>query len=213
MHVVTHPQPPTRDAQLPPPPSPLTQDPSPHGGRGVAAGPLQNQVCGESALSPWASSPLAGAPFPTLSPLFPHSSPLWPSSPLAGTGKAPTGTGVQDLIGASSPHSEASLPDCLRRATHPLPSPSTCPSPSPSPSPLSVRHELDLTRPPLHLQDALRTLEMPRFTRRYPAILNTLIKQMLTLVEVIWGEAGGGREARLGSTFRLRREVRQHGCR
>ena len=148
MHVVTHPQPPTRDAQLPPPPSPLTQDPSPHGGRGVAAGPLQNQVCGESALSPWASSPLAGAPFPTLSPLFPHSSPLWPSSPLAGTGKAPTGTGVQDLIGASSPHSEASLPDCLRRATHPLPSPSTCLSPSPSPSPLSVRHELDLTPPP-----------------------------------------------------------------
>jgi len=31
--------------------------------------------------------------------------------------------------------------------------------------------------------DALRNLEMPRFTRRYPAILNTLIKQMLTLVQ------------------------------
>ncbi|MEW5311330.1 MAG: hypothetical protein WDW38_003056 [Sanguina aurantia] len=31
--------------------------------------------------------------------------------------------------------------------------------------------------------DALRTLEMPRFTRRYPAVLNTLMKQMLTLVQ------------------------------
>ncbi|GAX75202.1 hypothetical protein CEUSTIGMA_g2646.t1 [Chlamydomonas eustigma] len=31
--------------------------------------------------------------------------------------------------------------------------------------------------------DALRNLEMPRFTRRYPAILDTLIKQMLNLVE------------------------------
>jgi hypothetical protein len=34
------------------------------------------------------------------------------------------------------------------------------------------------------LQDALRNLEMPRFTRRYPAVLNTLIKQMLLLVHV-----------------------------
>ncbi|KAG1654685.1 hypothetical protein FOA52_008546 [Chlamydomonas sp. UWO 241] len=30
---------------------------------------------------------------------------------------------------------------------------------------------------------ALQDLEMPRFTRRYPAILNTLLKQMLALVE------------------------------
>ncbi len=36
----------------------------------------------------------------------------------------------------------------------------------------------------LATQDALRNLEMPRFTRRYPAILNTLIKQMLLLVQV-----------------------------
>eukprot|EP00798_Chlamydomonas_sp_ICE-L_P014477 gene14477-20501_t len=31
--------------------------------------------------------------------------------------------------------------------------------------------------------DALREMEMPRFTRRYPVILNTLMKQMLTLVQ------------------------------
>jgi hypothetical protein len=34
------------------------------------------------------------------------------------------------------------------------------------------------------LQDALRALEMPRFTRRYPAILETLMKQMLNMVHV-----------------------------
>jgi hypothetical protein len=34
------------------------------------------------------------------------------------------------------------------------------------------------------LQDALRSLEMPRFTRRYPALLETLMKQMLELVKV-----------------------------
>mmetsp|Transcript_2638 Transcript_2638/g.4491 ORF Transcript_2638/g.4491 Transcript_2638/m.4491 type:complete len:677 (+) Transcript_2638:36-2066(+) len=31
--------------------------------------------------------------------------------------------------------------------------------------------------------DALRNLEMPRFTRRYPAVLNTLMRQMLVLVQ------------------------------
>jgi hypothetical protein len=36
-------------------------------------------------------------------------------------------------------------------------------------------------------QDALRNLEMPRFTRRYPAVLNTLMKQMLLLVHVSAG--------------------------
>ncbi len=34
------------------------------------------------------------------------------------------------------------------------------------------------------LQEALQNLEMPRFTRRYPAILDTLMKQMLGLVQV-----------------------------
>lgn len=34
------------------------------------------------------------------------------------------------------------------------------------------------------MQDALRALEMPRFTRRYPAILETLMKQMLNMVHV-----------------------------
>lgn len=34
------------------------------------------------------------------------------------------------------------------------------------------------------IQEALRNLEMPRFARRYPAILNTLIKQMMGLVAV-----------------------------
>jgi hypothetical protein len=33
-------------------------------------------------------------------------------------------------------------------------------------------------------QDALRNLEMPRFTRRYPAVLETLMKQMLAMVHV-----------------------------
>jgi hypothetical protein len=34
------------------------------------------------------------------------------------------------------------------------------------------------------LQDALRSLEMPRFTRRYPVVLETLMKQMLNMVYV-----------------------------
>ena len=33
-------------------------------------------------------------------------------------------------------------------------------------------------------QEALQNLEMPRFARRYPAILNTLMRQMLGLVQV-----------------------------
>lgn len=41
---------------------------------------------------------------------------------------------------------------------------------------------------PLHvrmpLQDALMNLEMPRFTRRYPVVLETLMKQMLQMVYV-----------------------------
>jgi hypothetical protein len=36
----------------------------------------------------------------------------------------------------------------------------------------------------LCLQDALRALEMPRFTRRYPVVLETLMKQMLSMVHV-----------------------------
>jgi hypothetical protein len=32
------------------------------------------------------------------------------------------------------------------------------------------------------LQEALKELEMPRFTRRYPAVLDTLMRQMLQLV-------------------------------
>ena len=64
-------------------------------------------------------------------------------------------------------------------------------------------------------QEALQTLEMPRFTRRYPAILDTLIRQMLTLVEVsrvqggvqgsgfrAWVDAGGFR-----ARCRVRRRV------
>ena len=40
--------------------------------------------------------------------------------------------------------------------------------------------------PPLppSLQDMLRSLEMPRFTRRYPVVLDTLMRQMLVLVKV-----------------------------
>jgi len=38
--------------------------------------------------------------------------------------------------------------------------------------------------PPCTEQEALQNLEMPRFARRYPAILNTLMKQMLGLVQV-----------------------------
>lgn len=34
------------------------------------------------------------------------------------------------------------------------------------------------------LQDALRSLEMARFTRRYPVVLETLMKQMLAMVHV-----------------------------
>jgi hypothetical protein len=34
------------------------------------------------------------------------------------------------------------------------------------------------------VQDALRALEMPRFTRRYPVVLETLMKQMLAMVHV-----------------------------
>jgi hypothetical protein len=41
-------------------------------------------------------------------------------------------------------------------------------------------------------QDALRALEMPRFTRRYPAILETLMKQMLNMVHVSDTAGGGG---------------------
>ncbi len=36
----------------------------------------------------------------------------------------------------------------------------------------------------VRVQDALKSLEMPRFTRRYPAILDTLMKQMLGLAFV-----------------------------
>eukprot|EP00879_Flechtneria_rotunda_P026157 GHRR01027867.1.p1 GENE.GHRR01027867.1~~GHRR01027867.1.p1 ORF type:complete len:101 (+),score=24.62 GHRR01027867.1:586-888(+) len=35
-----------------------------------------------------------------------------------------------------------------------------------------------------YLQHALRNLEMARFTRRYPVVLETLMKQMLSLVHV-----------------------------
>ncbi|GFH09895.1 uncharacterized protein HaLaN_05120, partial [Haematococcus lacustris] len=38
---------------------------------------------------------------------------------------------------------------------------------------------------------ALMNLEMPRFTRRYPAVLDTLIKQMLDLVQVLGWEVVG----------------------
>ena len=55
--------------------------------------------------------------------------------------------------------------------------------------PLTDVPTLSYTPPPLllprcHAQDALRTLEMPRFTRRYPAVLETLMKQMLNMVHV-----------------------------
>jgi hypothetical protein len=40
-------------------------------------------------------------------------------------------------------------------------------------------------------QDALRQLEMARFTRRYPAVLDTLLKQMLGMVAVSGGGGGG----------------------
>jgi hypothetical protein len=33
-------------------------------------------------------------------------------------------------------------------------------------------------------QETLLNLEMPRFARRYPAVLNTLINQMLGLAQV-----------------------------
>jgi hypothetical protein len=41
-------------------------------------------------------------------------------------------------------------------------------------------------------QDALSSLEMARFTRRYPAVLETLMRQMLSLVKVEWGGGGVG---------------------
>lgn len=40
-------------------------------------------------------------------------------------------------------------------------------------------------------QDALRELEMPRFTRRYPALLNSLVAQMVELVKVEGGRETG----------------------
>jgi hypothetical protein len=40
------------------------------------------------------------------------------------------------------------------------------------------------------MQDALRALEMPRFTRRYPVVLETLMKQMLSMVHVSTSAAG-----------------------
>lgn len=64
--------------------------------------------------------------------------------------------------------------------THLFPRPTKPPSPTPSPTPHALAHALP-THPPARPQDALRNMEMPRFTRRYPAILDTLIKQMLGL--------------------------------